>query len=139
MPKKSSGTEARRHKRLNADYLLKYETNEIGEGPKITNIKNISAGGMKFLTKEIIPETSSIQVNILIPPLEKSFQACASVLRVRRLKRRLIYSVAVRFTDIRQKDQDVLDEYVKSLSDDGKMSILIDHANVILRDKKGTT
>jgi len=124
----------RKHKRLNADYLLKYEAGGFGQNPQITNIKNISAGGMKFLTSEAIPETATLNVSVLIPPLEKSFMAHARVLRVRRLKKRLIYSVAVRFTDISKEDQSVLDDYVKSLAEiEGRASFLIDHANIVVR------
>lgn len=134
---KRSGAEARLHQRLDVNYLLKYEAGASAKEPAITNIKNISAGGMKFLSREVIPETATINVNVLIPPLERSFQAQATVLRVRRLKKRLIYSVAVRFTDISQKDQKTLDEYVKALSDSGNIEFLIDHANVVVQKSKG--
>lgn len=110
----------RQHKRLDADYLIRYQAGEDGESPRITNIKNISAGGAKFLTGEVLNESSTVVVTVLIPLLEKSFQTHAKVLRVRRTRRKFIYSVAVRFTDISPQDQATLNRFVEALEEDDK-------------------
>ncbi len=131
--KKFKATNSRRFKRLSADYLLKYEPGRKGDESKITNIKNISAGGAKFLTKEVLEEASTIRVSILVPPLEKSFQANARILRVRSLKSRFLYTVAVQFTDITPEDQTTLNTFIEDLSSDSAAGFSIDHANVVVR------
>lgn len=133
MGHKKRASNSRQHKRINADFLLKYEQDEGKVEPRITNIKNVSAGGVKFLTREMLPENSSIYVNVLIPPLEKSFPARARILRVRRLRKRFIYSVAVRFTDINQNDQQSLNDFVETLAQDTETRFVVDHANVVVR------
>lgn len=132
--KTPAGQNRRRHKRLDAHFLLKYETRTPGTSPRITNIKNISAGGAKFLTQESFPPSATIQVNILIPPLERSFPAKAKIIRVRRHKRKFIYSVAVEFTGIEPKDQEALNQFVETIKAE-EAKFAIDHANVILEPK----
>lgn len=138
---KFKATNSRRYKRLNADYLLKYEPGQRGDQSRITNIKNLSAGGAKFITKDLLEESSTIRVSVLVPPLEQSFQANAKILRVRRLKSKFIYTVAVQFTDIKPEEQSILNTFIEDLSGDPTAGFSIDHANVVIRhgDPIGST
>ncbi len=135
--KKKKIENLRRHKRMDADYLIRYKAGEEGENPRITNIKNISAGGAKFLTGEILDESATVVVTVLIPPLEKSFQTQAKVLRVRRTRRKFIYSVAVRFVDISPQDQETLNQFVETLEGpDAKEKFLTDLAITVSKELK---
>ena len=134
-PKKNRFVNLRRYKRLSVDFLIKYETNSHTE-PRITNVKNLSAGGVKFLTRELIPEASILKVNLLVPPLEKIFHANAIVLRLRRLKKRLIYSVAVSFTNISAQDKEVINQFVENLSEAGDAKLKIDQASFVVQSGK---
>lgn len=136
--KKKKIEDLRRHRRLDADYLIRYQAGSEGENPRITNIKNLSAGGAKFLTGEILDESATVVVTILIPPLEKSFQTRARVLRVRRTRRKFIYSVAVRFTDISPEDQTALNRFVETLEEDAdvKGKFLVDLAITVSKELK---
>ncbi len=115
MEKKKSGPELRRHARLDADYLIRYEAGSGMREVHVTNIKNISAGGAKFLVGEVLHEDQVIRLSILIPLLEKTVKTEASVLRFRRTRKKSIYSVAVRFIGISPDDQGVINAFVESL------------------------
>lgn len=124
--KKVQAGQPRQYKRLYTDYLVRYETDVSGEPPHITNIKNLSAGGLKFLTKEPLRENATIKVVLLIPSLERPFRAQGRIVRVRRLKKRMIYSVAITFTDISAVDREVINRYVEDLSEDPAAKLFID-------------
>ncbi|MDD5217324.1 MAG: PilZ domain-containing protein [Candidatus Omnitrophica bacterium] len=124
--KKARTDHARQYKRLYTDYLVRYETDASGEPPHITNIKNLSAGGLKFLTKEPLQENATIKVVLLIPSLERPFRAQGRIVRVRCLKKRMIYSVAITFTDISPTDRDVINRYIEELAEDPMAKLFID-------------
>lgn len=135
--KKSVTQNSRQHKRLKAAFLVKYQTGIMGEEARITNIKDISAGGARFLTREMLPASGKIKVNVLAQPLGRSFEAEARVLRMRRNKRTFIYSVAVQFTNISEKDKAQLNQFIESVANDAQTSFCIDHADVVVRGKLG--
>ena len=122
----------RRYKRMRADFLVKYQLQGKGE-THITNIQDISAGGVRFWLDNTIPESVVLNVNIYIPPLERSVEALAQVLRVRRTKEGFLYSAAVSFLEIKKEDRDAINEFAESLSKDQGASFLIDHADIVVR------
>ena len=133
MAKKTKIQNTRKHKRLQAYYLVKYLVKGGGDEPRITNVKDISAGGLKFLAKEFLPEEASLTVNVLIPPLKTPLEAKAKVLRVRKEKKGVTYSVAVRFTEISEHLKSSLNQFIETLAEDKQARLLIDHADVVVR------
>jgi c-di-GMP-binding flagellar brake protein YcgR len=127
---------SRQYKRLNAVYLVKYQVRGAGDQPRLTNVKNISAGGLKFVAKEFLPQEAIIKLNILVPGLERTLEAAAQVLRVRRSREGFIYSVAVKFIEISSDDQWALNQFIEDLAKDKEARLLIDHANVVVRRGK---
>lgn len=123
---------ARRHKRVRADFLVKYEVIKGGAG-QITNARDISAGGLRFWTQEKLSESSVLTVSIYLPPLNRVVSGVVRVLRVRRLKKTFLYSVAVSFLDLKQEDREAIDEFAESLSHDKRAQFLIDHAEIVVR------
>lgn len=132
--KKVKTKDQRQHKRLNAIYLVKYVTGRPNEPPKIRNIRDVSAGGVKFISDHELEAGSVIRVNVLVPPLVRSFSAQAKVLRVNRAhKKNLVYSVAVQFINISEEDKVVLNNFVESIMRRLEGELHIDHANVVIR------
>lgn len=130
--KKGGGRDTRRFKRFRISYLVKYQINGKGE-PRITNARDIGAGGLKFWTKEEIPASSLLKVSVFLPPLERTMEAEAKVLRVRKIKGQFVYSVAVSFLDVKEVDRAALQDFAETLSKDKDGRFLIDHASVIIR------
>ena len=123
----------RKNKRLKAAFLVKYETGRVGESPRITNIRDISAGGMRFMTKDIMPESSVIKVKVMAPPDGRVFEANARILRVRRANKHFIYSVAVHFENISASDREALDRFIEDAASHTDTRICIDQAEITLK------
>lgn len=132
--KKIKTKNSRRFKRVHLSYLVKYQVNGKGE-PRITNVRDFSAGGLRFWTKERPPENSLLNLRVYLPPLNRFVEAWAKVLRIRRSKGSFVYSVAVSFLDIRQEDRDAINTFAEDLSKEQDARLLIDHADVVVRQK----
>ena len=132
MPKSEKASNDREHKRLKASFLVKYQTDD-GKS-KVTNIRDISAGGLSLLVSEM-PSSEQMKVNILFPPLGKSFEAIARIIRIRRIKRNFVYSVALEFDDLSEEERKQMNLFIEDVSKSDKASFFIDHANVVLRQK----
>ena len=133
---KKNFLDRRRNKRLKTAYLIKYETSRAGLAPRITNIRDISAGGMRFLTKDILAESSVIKVKVMAPPDGRVFDAEARILRVRRANRNFVYSAAVNFVNISAKDRDDLESFSEDMAQHEDTRICIDQAQVVLKQGK---
>ncbi|MFZ5803121.1 MAG: PilZ domain-containing protein [Candidatus Omnitrophota bacterium] len=133
--KKQQTKNTRAFKRLNAYYLLKYDASGNAQVSHLTNIKNISAGGAKFFSEKALREQDLLKLHVLIPPLEKSFHAEARILRVRKMKKYLHYSVAVCFVNIRPEDQKAVDDYIENLSGEPQIEMFIDQGKTVSRER----
>ena len=125
---------ARRYKRFRADFLVRYQINGRG-GVRITNARDIGAGGIRFWTDERVPESSLVNISVYLPPLERSVEATAQVLRTRKVKKGLLYYVAVKFLELSGQDREAINEFAESLSQDEGASLLIDHADIVVRKR----
>ena len=130
--KKYKAFNERRHKRLRAVYLVKYEVG-VGKEPRITNVKDISGGGLQFSTTEELRPSSTIKVNVLIPQLNRVLEALAQVLRVRRAKNGITYSVGVSFLEMSKGDQLALNRFIEDIANDRQTQLVINHADVVVR------
>ena len=126
------GENHRQHDRLKGLFLVKYHSEEAGQEPKITNVRDISAGGLRFVTKELLNSGTAIKVSLLIPALNKSFDAKATILRVQKQKKGLYYSTALRFDDLSSTEEEVINSYIKQLALD-QMSMSINEATVTVK------
>lgn len=132
--RRSKVANARRYKRFRADFLVKYQINGKGE-VRITNVRDIGAGGIRFWADEQVPESSLVDINVYLPPLERSVEATAKVLRTRKVKKGFLYYVAVQFLDLSGQDREAIDEFAETLSEDKGASFLIDHADIVVRKR----
>ena len=130
--KKTKLLNARRFKRFRADFLVKYEVGK-GTAGRITNARDIGAGGVRFWSEEKLPESSLLNVSIYLPPLRRTVEGVVRVLRVRRVKKTLLYSIAVSFMDLKQEDREAINQFAEGLSQEKGAQFLIDHADVVVR------
>ncbi len=108
---------SRRFKRLRADYLIKFQVPGTSGEPSLSNMKDLSAGGVKFWTDQYVAEGTLVKVSFLVPPLDMKVDTLARVVRVRTgggLDP--IYYVATRFIEISQDAKAAIDEFVEHLS-----------------------
>ncbi len=106
---------ARSHKRLRADYLMKFQPLNAEGEPSVSNVKDISAGGLRFWTDRRLPQGVLLAVRICIPPVEKNLEAACQVLRVHRGPGE-IYYIAAKFIEVSKADQMNLDNFIEKIS-----------------------
>ena len=125
--------ERRRFKRVSASYLVKYQV-KGNDQPRITNIVDMSAGGLRFWSREHLPESSVLKISVSLPLLGRSVEAWAQVLRVRKAREGgFMYYVAVSFVDLTEKDREALNQFAEGISKDAGVPFAIDHAEVVVR------
>lgn len=114
--KKLKVKNSRRYKRLRAGYLLKYQMAGSKEEPVVTNLKDLSAGGARFVTDRFLPEAALVRVSFLVPPLDLSVEALARVLRVRQIKQGLAFYVAINFIELSNEAKEAINSFIEHLS-----------------------
>jgi len=104
----------RKHVRKRFAFLIKYHTLSSYRDSKVTQLKDISGGGLSFLTHEDLEIQSAIGVSVLIPSCESTLEAEGMVVRVSKVRgKKNMKFVGVKFTKITAKDKKVLDEFHK--------------------------
>ncbi len=79
--------------------------------PRLTNV-NISAGGLSFQGSEAPPEGARVELKLILPPFTP-IHAHGKVIRVERgPSSESLHTIAVKFTVIRQDDQERLIRYI---------------------------
>ena len=76
--------------------------------------KNISAGGLLFVSSEPLTVGSILELKIELPNLDKPIECLAKVLRIEELEEKKNYNVVVNFLDITSAQRTKLDKYVES-------------------------
>lgn len=118
MPKWSENT--RQHKRKKSSFLLKYHEPGANE-PKVTNLQNISAGGLAFLTNDKIRIGTEVQLSILIPSFAKPVEVEGKVVRIENnATKGMNFLVAVQYTKLTGDNKKAMDEFDKILAKEPK-------------------
>lgn len=124
---------ARRYKRMFANYLIKYQIPALHEEPRVANIKDISAGGVRFWSADYIPEGALLKVNVLVPPIDLVMGAVGKVVRVRKAGQADFYYIGVNFVEIEAHQQMALNEFIENLSKNKDARPLVPDDRVIVR------
>ncbi len=130
---------SRRHKRLQAHSLVKFQTAEsYGQAePLISNVKDISAGGMRFWSEKYFAEGTLLRVSVWMPALERPFDALARVVRVRPAFQSGVYYLGLRFIEINREMQSSLNDFIEALASNRKTRRYIDDFKVVTRQTAG--
>lgn len=111
-----SSQNSRRFKRFRADYLIKFQVPGTSGEPFLSNLKDLSAGGVKFWTEQYIAEGTLVKVSFLVPPLDMKVDTLARVVRVRTAGGQdPVFYVATRFIEISEDAKKAIDEFVDYL------------------------
>ena len=133
---KFKSTNTRSYKRLRADYLLKYwPADEPAAEPWVSNLVDISAGGMRFWSEALVPEDRLLQITMWLPPIDRTLEVQAHVLRTRQARNTSMYYVAVKFEDLPDSDKGALNSFIETLSQIPGARPLVDNKRVVKRGK----
>lgn len=94
----------RRFKRVRVPFLLRYTVEEIGvQG--ITNLHDLSVGGVLFTAEEGVPKGARVRLEIALPKREQPIITFARVVRVSRVPHWGLYRVATEFENLKVSDR----------------------------------
>ena len=127
-------TNERKYKRLKADYLIKHKPAGTEGEPTVSNIKDVSTGGVKFWTEHYYPVSMLVQVSLLVPPIDRALQILGRVVRVRRGRWNSLYYAGVAFLEIPAADQELLNAFVERIAGVPGARPLVDHAEWVERE-----
>ena len=118
---------------------MKYQSAEkYGETePFISNVKDLSAGGMRFWSESFFPEGKLLRISAWVPPLQRPFDALARVVRVRPAFNSDIYYLSVRFIEANSEMQTALNDFIESLASNTKTRRYIDDDVNVTRETAG--
>jgi len=81
---------------------------------KFTKTKNVSAGGLLFVSNEQMPLGSIVELKIALPDSSERIECLARVIRIEQKLGEENYNVAVCFLDITSAQRALLDAYIKN-------------------------
>ncbi len=128
----------RRFKRVQAHSLVKFQTAEQwgSTEPFLSNIKNLSAGGLRFWSEQFFAEGTLLRLSAWIPSLEKPLDALARVVRTRAGKSPGSCYLSVRFIEADQEIRDTLNKFIEGLAENPKTRRFIDDFGRSVRRSK---
>ena len=132
--KKYKINNTRRHKRLYVDYLIKYRIARSKDQEFLfSNLKDISAGGVKFWTESPLSEGTLLMVEVLVIPIDRVIRGLARVVRVRKTKKSPVYYDALQFMEISAEDQKVLNSFIERIAAESGGRLLVPEPPVVSR------
>jgi type II secretory ATPase GspE/PulE/Tfp pilus assembly ATPase PilB-like protein len=116
------GSDRRAYSRLNRKINIRYkvfksreELLKKGFSPEQLSVaKNISGGGLLFVSDEALAVGSFLELNIELPDGEKSIECLSRVVRVEEIEEHGKYDIAVCFLDITGSERSRLNKYVET-------------------------
>ncbi len=119
---KVEGSERRVYSRLDTKVNIRFQAFETKEEllkhgftpEQLSVTKNISAGGLFFVSREPIAVGSVLEMKIELPNTSEVIECLAKVLRVEEVEEEKIYNVKVNFLDLSSAQRTKLNKYVEN-------------------------
>ena len=116
------GADRRTYSRLTAEVNLRYrvfkskeELLKRGYAPEQHSVtKNISAGGLVFVSDELLPIGAIAELNIELPDGGKPIECLARIVRIEEIEPEKTYDTAACFLDIASAQRARLNKYIES-------------------------
>ena len=112
------GRDLRKSIRAKAKYILKYSLrgdNRNMVGVNISQIKDISAGGVKFTCSYKISRGTELDLNVKLPTSGREMFIVGKVEGVEEIMKDMIYETRVKFENINEEQREALDREVKNI------------------------
>ncbi|OGW79167.1 MAG: hypothetical protein A3G33_00040 [Omnitrophica bacterium RIFCSPLOWO2_12_FULL_44_17] len=114
LKKKIVKKNARKYQRARIPLLIRYHLKGIAE-EKVSNLRDLAAGGIRFTTDSEIEENTRIKVDIRLPWRDEPFESIAKVVRCVRLKSGPYYRVATQFVGLKKEEIVELESFVDAI------------------------
>jgi len=104
--------ERRKYERIAKQFVLTYKVRGKEEKYEVSQIKNISLGGMLFTTsKDFLPNTL-LEIELKAPVSAKAINLLAKVVDSQKVVEGLIYNTRVSFVEVEESAKDLIKETV---------------------------
>ena len=105
--------ERRRFVRIDGTFVLSYRQAGI-EDPKsdITQTRNISVGGLLFMTDKLFPLGAILVLKLRLPDREDHIDIKVKVVGSRQIRKNVLYETRAKFVDIKEEDRDAVRKIV---------------------------
>lgn len=123
----------RRFKRMRGNFLVKYQVAGLAGEPVAANVRDVSGGGVRFWTKEFLPEGTLLRLSLLIPSMDYPFEILGRVLRTAQARHSGMHYFAVGFLEIPKGDQTALNDLIESASKTRESRFFMDDRLVVRR------
>ena len=112
----ASQLNARRAKRMKADYLIKFRLSDMSEAYEASNIRDFSANGVRFISGRFMVEGTPFQMSILIPPIDRRIDCQARVVRCRRAEEANFFFISAVYVNMADEDCAAMVRFVERLA-----------------------
>jgi len=115
--------ERRRFERIQKQFVLTYKVRGKNEKYEVSQIKNISEGGMLFTTSKDFLQETVLEVELKTPISAKGVNFLAKVVESQQVIEGLIYNTRVSFMEVDEQAQylikETVDFFLKKLKEEG--------------------
>jgi len=113
-PKAPTGPERRAYIRINKSFILTYYDKANRQQKfEITQLKNISMGGMCFITSKPVPSQTELHIDLKTPYIAEITYLDGIVLGSQEKIKGLIYETRVQFKDLKPESEFILHKLIK--------------------------
>jgi hypothetical protein len=107
-----SGTEKRKHRRVNGRFMVSYRILEETDDIAITQTKNLSLGGMLITTNKKFNPGTTLAIEIRLPFEGDPIMLVGKVVESLEITQGLIYDTRVEFLSVDDKHKDIMNKTV---------------------------
>ena len=108
-----NGEERRKHRRLNANFIISYRIKEISGNYDLTQSRNVSQGGMLLTTNRQFDRGTTLAMTIRFPFVSERIELTGRVVGSREVVRDLIYETRIQFINFDQGVFVKLGEFIR--------------------------
>lgn len=119
-PSPKFGAERRQYPRVNKNFVLSYFTQTHPDKKiEITQLKNISQGGMCFITTQSFAPDTALSIELKTPFISETTCLQGRVLKSHEKAEGLLYETRLQFTELSPHGQFLLDKLIEFIVKEG--------------------
>lgn len=111
------GVEKRKHKRINASFVVSYRPVEQEDSADLSQTKNFSKGGILLTTNIKFPSGSLLRMFIQVPNIREKIDVLGKVVESREVVKDLIYETRIAFQNLDDKVFSILGDTVQEFKE----------------------
>lgn len=121
MVKNKNNDERRRYQRINKKFILSYfERSNPSQKFEITQLKNISLGGMCFIASRPLELSSNLQIELRTPYLSDRTHFDGKVLESHEKVRDMIYEIRTEFNELNSQAKFLIEKLMEVFLNDSE-------------------